>query len=121
MAGLFAQEVGIIRQFAVLHNTLYIFTDYTTGIWSNIPSILISAGGTQTSFPWKKNTTYDWDFGMADSTSLSVGFSMMVWEAQNSEGLVQVMMSSGQQPKPISTKAIDILFQKNVFLQKYFR
>jgi hypothetical protein len=113
-AALFAQESGIIRQFGVLHNTLYIFTDYTTGIWSNIPSILISSGGTQTSFPWKKNTTYDWDFGMADPNTLSIGFSMMTWMAQNSEGLVQVMMSGGQQPKPISTKAIDILFQKNV-------
>ena len=35
---LFAQESGIIRQMGVLHNNLFIFTDFTTGIWSNTPS-----------------------------------------------------------------------------------
>jgi hypothetical protein len=33
----FAQEDGIIRQFGVLNSTLYIFTDYVTGVWANIP------------------------------------------------------------------------------------
>ena len=114
MAAIFAQEAGIIRQMGVLHNTLYIFTDYTTGIWSNLPSVLTSTGGTQTTFPWKKNTTTDFDFGIFDPKTLSIGFSLMVWMGQNSEGLIQVLASSGQTPKPISTKAIDILFQRNV-------
>ncbi len=111
---IFAQEAGIIRQMGVLHNTLYIFTDFTTGIWSNTPSVLISSGGTPTSFPWKKNTTYDWDFGMADPKSLDIDFGRMAWIAQNRNGLIQVMVSSGQSPTRISTRAIDILFQRNI-------
>lgn len=110
----FAQEAGIIRQMGVLHNTLYIFTDFTTGIWSNIPAIFISAGGTATTFPWKKNSTYDWDFGMADPKSLDIGFDRMAWIAKNKGGLIQAMVSTGQAPKRISTRAIDILFQRNI-------
>lgn len=110
----FAQEAGVIRQMAVLHNNLYIFTDFTTGIWSNSPSVLTSAGGALTTFPWKKNTTYDWDFGMADPKSLDVGFGRMAWIAQNKDGLIQVMVSTGQVPKRISTRAVDILFQRAI-------
>lgn len=111
---IFAQEAGVIRQMAVLHNTLYIFTDYTTGIWSNTPSILVSAGGTTVTFPWKKNTTYDWDFGMADPKSLDTDFGRMAWLAQNRNGLIQVMYSNGQAPIRISSRAVDILFQRNL-------
>ena len=111
----FAQETGIIRQMAVLNNTLYIFTDYTTGIWSNSPSTIpLPTTGVDTVFPWRKNTTTSWNFGMADAKSLSVGFGIMVWEGKNSEGLIQIFGSAGQTPNPISTKAIDILFQRNV-------
>jgi hypothetical protein len=109
----FAQESGIIRQMAVLHNTLYIYTDFTTGVWSNNPSNFFSTGGVKTTFPLTNNKTYAWDFGMADPKTLSVGFSMLTWLAQNSEGIIQVMSSSGDKPKRISTRAIDILFQRN--------
>jgi hypothetical protein len=112
-SAVFAQEEGIIKQMAVIHNTLYIFTDFTTGIWSNTPSTFTSAGGTQTSFPWKKNSTYDWNYGMADPESLDVDFDRMTWLAQNSGGLTQVMTSSGAAPETIDTKAIDVLFQRN--------
>lgn len=110
----FAQEEGIIRQMAVLQNTLYVFTDYTTGIWSNIPSTFIAVGGTQTSFPWKKNTSYSFDFGIsqANVNTLDVDFGMMAWVGQNKNGLVQPMISTGGKPKPISTKAVDVLLQR---------
>ncbi len=112
VAGLavFAQESGIIQQFAVLHNQLYIFTNYTTGIWSNTPSIF---NATNTSFPWKKNTSWDWDYGMAAPQSLDVDFGMMAWLAQSRNGLVEFMVSDGQMPKSISTQAISVLLQKD--------
>jgi|GEM_PF-1130625 len=110
----FAQEAGIIRQMGVLHNTLYIFTDFTTGVWSNSPSTFLSVGGTPVSFPWRKNTTYDWDFGIQDPKTLSIGFSLIAFVAKNSEGLIQAMVSSGDRPQRISTRAIDILFQRNI-------
>jgi hypothetical protein len=114
-AAVFNQESGIIRQFAVLNNTLYIFTDFTTGIWSNIPSVFVNiVTATTSTFPWRKNTSTAWDVGMSDPKSLDVGFNMIVWQGRNSEGLVQIFVSSGQAPKPLSTKAIDILFQNNI-------
>lgn len=112
-SALFAQEAGIIRQMCVLHNTLYIFTDFTTGIWSNTPSVVVSTV-TTTTFPWKKNTSYDWDFGILNPNSLSVGFGRITWIAQNDNGLIQVMSSTGSAPKRISTRAVDILFQRGM-------
>ncbi len=109
----FAQEVGIIRQFGVVNSTLYIFTDFNVGIWNETQSILIPAGGSSAvTFPWKKNTSYDWGFGMADPMSLDVSFNRMTWVAQNKDGLFQVMTSQGALPEKISSKAIDVLFQK---------
>lgn len=109
-----AQESGIVRQFAVLQNTLYIFTDFTTGIWSNQQVSFTSAGGSITTFPWKKNTTYEFDFGIADSESLDCDFGRMAWLAKNKKGLLQAMMSDGGAPQRISSKAIDVLFQREL-------
>lgn len=112
-APIFAQESGIIRQFGVVNNTLYIFTDFNVGIWNDSPSFLQPAASeTTVTFPWKKNTTYDWNFGMADPNSLSIAFNMMVWVAKNKDGLFQVMYSQGGLPQKLSTKAVDVLFQK---------
>lgn len=108
-APVFAQENGIIRQMGVLNNQLYIFTDYRTGIWSNQPAVF---SGTEVSFPWKKNSTYDWNFGIANPTSLDIDFGMLVFLARNSDGLLQFMMSTSGQPERISTKSIDTLLQK---------
>ena len=112
-SALFAQEAGIIRQMGVLHNTLYIFTDFTTGIWSNQAVSYVVADATAI-FPWKKNATYDWDYGIAIDTSLSIGFGRMSWIAQNDDGLLQAMASGGGSPERISNKAIDVLFQRNI-------
>jgi len=106
---IFAQENGIIRQMGVLNNTLYIFTDYTTGIWSNIQSVF---SGTGVTFPWKKNTTYDWNFGIANPSSLDIDFGIMVFLARNSDGLLEFRVSNGGQPEKISDKSIDTLLQK---------
>lgn len=112
-AAVFAQEDGIIGQMGVLNNTLYIFTDYVTGIWSNSPAIF---SGTQVYFPWKKNTTYNWNFGIADPLSLDIDFGIIAFLAQNSDGLLQVMISMGGQPESISDEAVDVLFQRYVNL-----
>lgn len=105
----FAQEDGIIRQMGVLNNTLYIFTDYITGIWSNITAVF---SGTGTTFPFKKNTTYNWNFGIANPNSLDIDFGIMVFLARNSDGLLEFRYSNGGQPDKMSTKAIDTLLQK---------
>ena len=109
----FAQEDGIIRQMGVLNNTLYIFTDYITGVWSNIASVF---GGTGVTFPWKKSTTYNWNFGIANSDSLDINFGILAFLARNSDGLFQFMISNGGQPIRISTKAIDVLLQRYINL-----
>lgn len=107
----FALEDGIIRQMGVLNNTLYIFTDYITGVWSNIPAIFPGRDPPVT-FPWKKSSTYNWNFGIANPTTLDINFGIMVFLARNSEGLLQFMVSSGGQPQPINSKAVSTLLQR---------
>ena len=110
-AAVFAQESGIIRQMGVLHNNLFIFTDYTTGIWSNTISTVTNAFASS-NFPWKKNTSYDFDYGIADPNSLDIDFGMMCWLGQNRNGLVQFLSSNGQSPQPFSTQAVNTLLQR---------
>jgi hypothetical protein len=109
-AGLFARASGVIGQFAVLHNQLYILCDYTTDVWSNIITQITVAGVTR-EFPWKLNSSYNWDFGIEDPFSLSVDFGRMCWLARNSNGLVSFMTSSGQQPEDFSSQAINVLLE----------
>lgn len=111
-AAVFAQASNIIKGFAVLKNLLYIFTPYVTEPWQNAPSNLTSVGGTVTSFPWKQNSSYNFDFGLADIQSLDVGFGMMSWVGQNRAGLKQVLMSTSEAPVQIATDAIEVLFQQ---------
>jgi hypothetical protein len=106
----FAQESGIIRQMTVLFNNLYIFTDYTTGVWSNTFSYF-STSDITSAFPFKKNTSYNLDYGIADPDSLDVDFGMMVWLGQNRNGLVTFLSSNGQSAEPISTQAVNTLLQ----------
>ena len=107
----FAQASNIIRGFAVLKNIFYIFTPYTTEPWSNNPSQLIAVGGGTTQFPWKQNSSYNFDFGLADVSSLDVGFGWMAWVGENSAGLKQILVSGGGAPEPLATDAIEVLFQ----------
>lgn len=108
---LFFSSTGIVRQYAVLHSQLYIFTDFTTDILANIAT-QITVGTSTREFPWKVNTSYNWDYGIADPLSLSVDFGRMVFLAKNSNGLVSFMMSDGGQPKDISSQAVNILLEQ---------
>lgn len=110
-AAVFAQETDPIRQMGVLQNTLYIFKDFNTGIWSNIPSTFVSFGGIQTTFPWKKNTTYEFDYGISNPKTLDVSFGMIGFEGKSRNGLIQIMVSTGGRPEAISSKAMDVLLQ----------
>ena len=107
---LFFSSSGIVRSYAVLHSQLYIFTDFSTDIWANIQTQITIAGVTR-EFPWKINTSYNWDYGIADPLSLSVDFGRMVWLGKNLNGLVSFMASDGGQPVDISTQAINVLLE----------
>ena len=109
-AALFGTAAAIIRQMAVLHNQLYLFYDFTTDVYANIAQ-QITIGGATTEFPFKLNTSYNFDFGIADPNTLSVGFGMMAWLARNQEGTEQFMISEGQKPVNISTDAINVLLE----------
>ena len=111
-AALVARASGVIGQIGVLHNQLYIFCDFTTDIWANIQSQITVAGQTF-EFPFKLNSSYNWDYGIADPFSLSIDFGRMAWQARNTSGLVTFMSSNGQQPQDISTQAINVLLQNS--------
>ncbi len=110
---LFAQASGKIGQLGVLNNQLYIFTDYSVDIWANIPTQIDVAGSIKT-FPFKQNTSYSINFGIENPDTLSIDFGFMVWLARNRSGLVTFMMSTGGQPKEISTEAINVLLETQV-------
>ncbi len=107
---LFGRATGVIGQFAVLHSQLYIMCDFNTDVWANIITQITVAGVTR-EFPWKLNTSYNWDYGIEDPFSLTVDFGRMCWLAQNSTGLVSFMSSNGQSPEDISTQAINVLLE----------
>ena len=106
------RATGVIGQMCTLHNQLYIFNEFSTDIWANIPTQTTVAGVTR-EFPFKLNSSYNWDYGIADDESLSVDFGMITWLAKNSTGLRTFMTSNGQQPNPISTQAINVLIQNS--------
>lgn len=107
-----ARASGVIGQFAVLHQQLYIMCDFTTDVWANIQTQITVAGVTAT-FPWKLNSSYNFDYGISDPNSLSVCFGMMVWLAKNQDGLVSFVVSTGQTPEDISTEAINVLLENS--------
>ena len=107
-----ARASGVIGQFAVLQNQLYIMCDFTTDVWANIATQL-TVGSVTFEFPWKLNSSYNFDYGIADPNSLSVDFGMMVWLGKNSTGLVTFMVSGGQKPEPISSQAINVLLENS--------
>lgn len=111
-SAVFARASGVIGQFAVLHNQLYIMCDFSTDVWANIITQITVAGVTR-EFPWKLNSSYNFDFGISSAESLSVDFGMMVWLARNSNGLVSFMMSNGKSPQDISSQAINILLENS--------
>lgn len=111
-SSLINQASGIIRQFGVLHNQLYIFNDFTTDVWSNT-AVSIDVGGGPFFFPYKLNTSYNFDYGMEDPFSLSISFGRMCWLGQNEDGFVSFLVSDGGRPQDFSTEAINVLLQNS--------
>lgn len=109
---LFNRASGIVKQLAVLHNQLYILCNFVTDIWANVITQITVAGVTR-EFPWKLISSYNWDYGIADPNTLSVGFGRIAFLAQNNDGLVSFMVSIGQQPEDISTQAINVLLENS--------
>lgn len=108
-AGNFITTSDIVQQLGVLHNLLYVYLDFTTEIWANIPTRLPNG----TLAPFKKNTGQQWDYGIADPKTLDIDFGMMTFLAKNKNGAVQVMTSNGGYPKDLNSKAIDLLFRRD--------
>lgn len=111
-AAIFARASGIIGQIAVLHGQMYILCDFVTDVWSNIIT-QITVGAVTKEFPFKLNTSYNFDYGIADPNSLSVEFGRMVWLARNSAGLVSFVASTGQSPQDISSQAVNVLLENS--------
>jgi hypothetical protein len=111
-APLVGRASGVIGQFAVLHQQLYILCSFTTDVWANIATQITVAGVTR-EFPWKLNSSYNFDYGISDPHSLAVGFGMMIWLARNADGLVSFLMTQGQAPSDISSQAINVLLENS--------
>ena len=110
---LFFQATGIVGQLASINNQMYVFTDFSVDIWSNIPTRLLVQNVEQ-DFPFKLSSAYQWNVGISDPHSLAVDFGFMVWLARNRSGLVTFMMSDGRAPQSISTQAVNVLLESQV-------
>jgi hypothetical protein len=86
--------------------------DFTTDVWAAIPTSAVVRNIVLT-FPWKLNSSYNFDYGIAQPSSLSIDFGMMTWLARNSTGLVTFMTTGGQKPENISSQAINVLLQNS--------
>jgi hypothetical protein len=111
-APLFMNGSGVVRQLGILQTQMYVFCDFVTDIFANIPNTA-NIGGVSASFPFKKNTSYGWDYGIEDPFSLSIDFGRIAFLAKNSNGLVSFMVSDGQQPVDISSQAINVLLENS--------
>jgi hypothetical protein len=109
---LFARASGVIGQLAVLHQQLYILCDFVTDVWANIIT-QIEVAGVVREFPFKLNSSYNFDYGIQDPQSLNVDFGMMTWLARNANGLVSFMTSDGKAPQDISSQAINVLLENS--------
>jgi hypothetical protein len=103
---------GVVRQLGVLQTQLYVFCDFTTDIYANIQNT-VAVGNTTAQFPFKRNTSYGWDYGIADPFSLNIDFGRIALLAKNANGLVSFMVSDGQQPTDISSQAINVLLENS--------
>ncbi|RLA22962.1 MAG: hypothetical protein DRQ62_07080 [Gammaproteobacteria bacterium] len=104
---LFNSASGKVRQMGVLFNQLYIFTDFHTDVWANIPTQFEGEV-----FPWKLNTSYNFDVGISDPFSLSIDFGVMCFLSRNKNGLVEFVMSDGRQPQSIGSQAVNVVLQE---------
>jgi hypothetical protein len=91
-------DTGTIVACRTLHRRLFLFSQFFCEVWENNGAQII---------PFRRNNSLLMEYGTPAIGSISVSFDLMIFQSQSREGLGPVMMVSGVQPIPISTRALD--------------
>lgn len=90
---------GTIVACRTLHRRLFLFSQNFTEVWEN--------AGIGTNLPFRRNNALLMEYGTPALGSISVGFDMMFFLAQDRDGLGSVMEVRGTESIPSSTRALD--------------
>lgn len=90
---------GTLVACRTLHRRLFLFCQNFTEIWEN--------AGLGTNLPFRRNNSLLMEYGCAAIGSVAIGFDLLFFMSQDRDGLGAVMMVSGTESIPISTRALD--------------
>ena len=90
---------GNIIACRTLHRRLFLFSENYTEVWE--------IAGIGTILPFRRNNSLLMEYGAAAIGSISVGFDVLFFLAQDRDGLGSIMMVQGTQAMPVSTRALD--------------
>lgn len=97
--GTMTTHPGTIVGCKTLHRRLFLFSQNYTEVWEN--------AGLGTVLPVRRNNSLLMEYGLAAIGSAKVGFDMLIFLAQDKDGLGSVMMVTGTTSMPISNRALD--------------
>lgn len=97
---------GNIVACKTLHRRLFLFSQNYTEIWEN--------AGIGTTLPFRRNNSLLMEYGTPAIGSVAAGFDILMFLSQDREGLGSVMMVSGTESIPVSTRALDFTLSQYV-------
>lgn len=97
--GAMTTHPGTIVACRTLHRRLFLFSQFYTEVWEN--------AGIGTNLPFRRNNALLIEYGTPAIGSISVSFDMLFFLSQDRDGFGSVMMVTGTQAIPTSTRALD--------------
>jgi hypothetical protein len=97
--GAITSHPGNIVACRTLHRQLFLFSENYTEVWEN--------AGIGTNLPFLRNNSLLMEFGTPSIASIRTGFDKMFFLSQDKDGLGAVMMVTGSECIPVSTRALD--------------
>jgi len=97
--GSITSHPGTIVACRTLHRRIFLFSQNFTEVWEN--------AGYGTNLPFRRNNSLLMEVGTPAVGSVSVGFDMMFFLAQDKDGLAGIMEVKGSQSILVSNRALD--------------
>lgn len=97
--GQITSHPGTIVACKTLHRRIFLFSQNYTEVWEN--------AGSGTNLPFRRNNSLLMEVGTPALGSISVGFDLMFFLAQDKDGLAGVMQVRGTESILVSNRALD--------------
>lgn len=101
--GAISTHPGNVVACQTLHRRLFLFSEFFTEVWED--------AGVGANLPFRRNNSLLMEVGTTGRGTVAAGFDVMIFLAQDRDGLGHVVQVSGVEPSPISTRALDYIFQ----------